>query len=99
MAHMCLSMNDLDWRWPGTIVMLVALICSGSMHTDWVDHSICHVSTVSNGFKLREDIPPAEQPRIPESRGRKLIGFDMGSAHVGNSVEVLVRTEDMLESF
>jgi hypothetical protein len=96
---MWLSMNDLDRRWSGTIVMLVALISSGSMHTDWVDHSICHVSTVSNGFKLREDIPPAEQPRIPEARGRKLIGFDMGSAHVGNSVEVLVRTEDMLESF
>lgn len=26
-------MNDLDRRWPGTIVMLVALICGGLMHT------------------------------------------------------------------
>jgi hypothetical protein len=57
---MWLSMHDLDRRWPCTIVMLVAPICSGSMHTDQVDRSICHVSIVSNGFRLRVDIPSAE---------------------------------------
>jgi hypothetical protein len=71
--------------------MLVALICSGSMHTDWVDHSICHVSTVSNEFRLEVDIPPARIVScVPQSGGRKLIGFNVGSAHVCNSVEVLV---------
>ena len=93
-------MNDLDRRWPGTIVVLIALICSGLIHTDRVDRSICHVSTVSNGFRLRIDIPPAGMVScIPKSRGKKLIGVDVGSAQVGNRVEVLVSTEDMLELF
>jgi hypothetical protein len=79
--------------------MFVALFCSGPMHTDWLDHSICHVSTVSNGFRLRVDIPPAEPSLAFQNQGaKKLIGLDIGSAHACNSVEVLVRTEDMLES-
>ena len=64
-------MHDLDRRWPGTIVTLVALICSGLMHTDRVDRSICHVSTVSNGFRLRVDIPPAEQSPAFRNQGVK----------------------------
>ena len=68
---MWLSMNDLDRRWSGTIVMLVALICSGSMHTDQVDRSICHVSIVSNGFRTRVDIPPAEQSPAFRNQGVK----------------------------
>lgn len=68
---MWLLMNDLDRRWSGTIVMFVALICSGSMYIDWVDHSICYVSIVSNGFRIRVDIPPARQSPVFRNQGVK----------------------------
>ena len=71
-------MNDLDRRWPGTIVVLVALIYGGLIHTDRVDRSICHVSTASNGFRQRIDIPAAGIVScIPKSRSKKLIWIDV----------------------
>ena len=73
---MILTSNDAGLL--GEYELLIALICSGLMHTDQVDRSICHVGIVSNLLRRRIYIPAAGIIScIPVSM--KLMGVDIGA--------------------